>query len=39
MTFKMPNPKGVQRPREGAFYMPYSPSAYVLTIIASIPGL
>ena len=33
---KMPNYKGIKRPRESAFYMPYSHSAYVSTIIASV---
>ena len=36
MAYKMPNPSGVTCPRESAFDMPYSLSAYVLTIIASV---
>ena len=39
MAYKMPSPKGAKHPRASAFYMPYSPSAYVLTIIASVRGL
>ena len=35
MAYKMLN----LHPQESAFYMPYSPSAYVLTIIASVHGL
>ena len=34
MIYKMSSPA-----RASAFYMPYSPSAYVLTIIASVRGL
>ena len=39
MAYKMPNPEGAKCPRESTFYMPYSPSTYVTTIIASIRGL
>ena len=39
MAYKMQNPEGAKRLRASAFYMPYSPSAYVLTIIASVRGL
>ena len=33
MAYKMPSPEGE------CIYMPYSPSAYVLSIIASVRGL
>ena len=39
MAYKMPSPEGVKCLRASTFYMPYSPSAYVLTIIASVRGL
>ena len=39
MAYKMLSPESVKHLRASAFYMPYSPSAYVLTIIASIRGL
>ena len=39
MAYKMQNPGGVKCPRVSAFYVPYSPSAYVLTIMASVHGL
>ena len=35
----MLSPEGVKHPRVSAFYMPYSPSAYVLTIIAYVHEL
>ena len=39
MAYKMTSPKGAKHPRESGFYMPYSPSAYVFTTIASVHGL
>ena len=39
MVYKMPSPKSAKRPRASAFYMPYSPITYVITIIASVRGL
>ena len=39
MAYKMPSPKGTKHIRASVFHMPYSPSAYVLTIIASVSGL
>ena len=36
MAYKMHSPEGTKRPRASAFYIPYSPHVYVLTILASI---
>jgi hypothetical protein len=34
----MPSPKVAMHPRESAYYIPYNPSTYVLTIKASVHG-
>ena len=39
MAYTIPSPEGAKCLRTSAFYMPYSPSAYVLTIITSVCGL